>query len=169
MNDKAEVISELEAHLNCPNKLRNYKDCDGRENMDIEEDKRLTEWLQGQKQKEVTLRPTEVITRSFFFNTNSRAGSDLLIKHSPETSKMYDSSIQKSSKAGSTAKKVNKKNQQDEEADYLAFGGAGLQSDNISVMGKQRRHNLDTTGIPNMKGYNYYSEIISDSEEEERR
>jgi len=69
--------------------------------------------------------------------------TDMLMNSSPQnTSKMYDSSIQKSSKHNSTAKKVNitKRNDYDEE-DEDCIGLTG--SENFVVMGKKKRSYKD--------------------------
>ena len=72
---------------------------------------------------------------------------------------MYDSSIQKSSKHNSTAKKVNitKRNEYDEdEEEYIGLMG----SENFEVMGKKKRANKDR------EGNNDYEEdeILSDND-----
>lgn len=87
--------------------------------------------------------------------------TDMLMSSSPQnTSKMYDSSIQKSSKHNSTAKKVNitkRSEMQDEDReDYIGLIGGG---DNIDVMGKKKRVNKER------QENGYYDEISgSDAE-----
>ncbi len=81
--------------------------------------------------------------------------TDMLMSSSPQnTSKMYDSSIQKSSKHNSTAKKVNitkRSEMQDEDGeDYIGLIGGG---DNIDVMGKKKRVNKER------QENGYYDEI----------
>lgn len=84
--------------------------------------------------------------------------TDMLMSSSPQnTSKMYDSSIQKSSKHNSTAKKVNitKRKESEEEEDYIGLTG----SENFDVMGKKKRAHKEREGIDE-----YEEEEMSDNE-----
>ena len=84
--------------------------------------------------------------------------TDMLMNSSPSnTSKMYDSSIQKSSKHNSTAKKINitKRNEyDDEEEDCIGLTG----SENFVVMGKKKRSYKDRDDIDD------YDEELSDND-----
>ncbi len=81
------------------------------------------------------------------------------MRNSPQTNKMYDSSIQKSSKHNSTAKKmVGKKRGEGEfeEDEYIGLA-MGLTETNVDVMGKKKR-------INNEREKNAYYDEISESD-----
>ena len=131
-NDTSIQISELEAKLNCPKKLQAFNS--NQENEDIDEDQHRLKYLYGRK--EITMTPREVADPQLFAKFMN---TDMLLSNSPQnTSKMYDSSIQKSSKHNSTAKKVKipKRNENQDEEEYIGLMTGG---DNIDVMGKKKR------------------------------
>jgi hypothetical protein len=146
-------ITELEAKLNCPKKLWAFNN--NKDNDNIDEDQNRLKYLLSRK--EVIMTPREVADPNLFAKFMHK---DMLMSSSPQnTSKMYDSSIQKSSKHNSTAKKVNitKRNEYDEdEEEYIGLMG----SENFEVMGKKKRANKDR------EGNNDYEEdeILSDND-----
>jgi hypothetical protein len=150
-NDTSLQISELEAKLNCPKKLAAFNS--NKETDDIDEDQCRLKYLTSRK--EVVMTPREVTDPALFAKFIQ---TDMLMSSSPQnTSKMYDSSIQKSSKHNSTAKKVNitKRKESEEEEDYIGLTG----SENFDVMGKKKRAHKEREGIDE-----YEEEEMSDNE-----
>ena len=79
--------------------------------------------------------PNEVASPALFAKFIHK---DMLMSGSPQnTTKMYDSSIQKSSKHNSTVKKVKKRTESDDDEDCIGF----MCGENNDVMGKKRRYN----------------------------